>query len=571
MKTNSFFINIVYIFLLISGSVYGLGEKTISLGGEATWNVFEFRDRVTEFKSVRPFPVLLLSSAADTTAGSYLAATGLSGNFTALKHSAIDLDLTFDERDASLFRDSAGKYKVTVSPELKRTDRSFARAGTGAALFGGLSDNLSDNLQANENKKLTKEQKNRPLTIEPRNADALFAPKNRIGDFTIEFWIHPLNMENGEQILSWASTIPAKNSYIFQNIKCSATKNRLQWSFENFFTSPNGASHININFSGNSAIIPKAWSHHLVRFDMATGLIEYLVNGKSETIMYATQTGREGGNIYTPVIGEGGLFSIGESYIGLMDEFKIHNAFINRSSIQRFIPKGGRTETRAIDLGGNNSSVLKVEASGGNARIKGTKINSEFIEKGRFKFADDSEMQFFIRACDNPWHLNNREWVSFIPGETITSHVRGRYAQIAVDFYPSADGEASPYLNDLRIIYLPGEPPLPPGNLTAIAADSGVQLRWKNSPDANTDGYLVYYSSVRGELFGNDAALGPSPIDAGKKNSITIDGLNNGTLYYFRVAAYDRTAESAYNAGEFSREVTARPLTGLSFQTLEAR
>ena len=57
--------------------------------------------------------------------------------------------------------------------------------------------------------------------------------------------------------------------------------------------------------------------------------------------------------------------------------------------------------------------------------------------------------------------------------------------------------------------------------------------------------------------------LGSSPIDVGMTNNILIDGLKNGTLYYFRVAAYDRVAGD-YSTGEFSAEVTARPLSGLS-------
>jgi hypothetical protein len=178
-------------------------------------------------------------------------------------------------------------------------------------------------------------------------------------------------------------------------------------------------------------------------------------------------------------------------------------------------------------------------------------------------------MQFFIRASDNRYRLNEAEWICFTPRAEIIGGIRGRYVQIAVDFYPSADGETSPYLEELRIVYMPSEPPLPPQNVTAVAVDGGVTLRWKSGPSANTAGYLVYYSPVRGDLFGEDAALGPSPIDAGKRNDLFIDGLKNGTLYYFRVAAYAYTESSGRNTGEFSKEVTSRPLTGLAFQALE--
>jgi hypothetical protein len=393
-------------------------------------------------------------------------------------------------------------------------------------------------------------------------------------------------MENGEQILSWISSRPmyemqpgTRNAalggatgkdYAFQRILCVAAKNRLQWSFLDFFASPDGASHIDITLSGDSLVVPKMWSHHLIRFDASTGMLEYLVNDRIEAIVYATSSGREGGEVYTPIAGEGGSFVLGGRFSGLMDEFKIFSACVGRSSIQKYAPQGGRVETRAIDLGDESSSILKVEAAGGRTSEKGTRINSEFRENGRFRFPDDSEMQFFIGASDNPYRMEDRAWYSFTPGDDIPAEIQGRYVQLAVDFYPSADGEASPYLEELRIIYIPGEPPLPPQGLTAVAVDGGVQLRWRNSPNTDTTGYLIYYSTVRGEYFGEDALLGPSPIDTGKRNSLFIDGLKNGTLYYFRIAAYNRRDNGplGYHAGEFSKEVTARPLAGLTLQTL---
>jgi hypothetical protein len=249
--------------------------------------------------------------------------------------------------------------------------------------------------------------------------------------------------------------------------------------------------------------------------------------------------------------------------MGLIDEFKIHSVCAGRSSVQRYVTSGGRTVTAAVDLGESSSGVVRVDASGGRTSIRGTSINNEFRENGRFRFSDDTEMNFFIRASENPYFLSGSQWVSFTPGTDITG-VQGRYVQIAVDFYPSADGESSPYLDELHIIYQPGEPPLPPRNLTAVAADGGVMLRWRHSPDAKTEGYLVYYSSVRGDFFGEGSTMGPSPLDVGKTNSFFINGLANGTLYYFRIASYNRiTGTVNYNIGEFSGEVTARPLVGL--------
>ena len=546
MKKVSLFIYIVYIALLLCGSVYGVGENTIILGGGYTWRMAENRMGVTEVNSVRPTPVLALSSATGFSTAGYSAATGVLGNFLAIPQSALDLSISFDERDKGLYRDSAGHYKVSVSPDIEEVDRRYARAGAGAALFNG----------------------NGRVIVEPQSGNSLFAPGNRIGDFTIEFWLYPLNMENGEQVLSWAASKRTAGDYITQRIFCSVSKNRLQWSFENFFTSTNGSSHINIEFSGNAPVVPKTWSHHLIRFDAVTGMVEYIVDGSSEAIFYATQKGKENGEVYTPVAGNTGIFLLGDNFTGLIDEFKIHNVCAGRSSIQKYISYGGRTESAAIDLG-QTGSVVKIDALGGRINLRGNGTINEFRENGRFRFSDDTEMNFFIRSGENPYLLNTKQWIHFIPGVNI-SGIQGRYVQIAVDFYPSADGETSPYLEQLRIVYLADEPPLPPKNLTAVAVDGGVLLRWKHSPSTDAIGYLVYYSSVRGELFGNETMFGPSPVDVGYRTGLFVEGLKNGTLYYFRVAAYDRlTGEKNYNVGEFSAEVTARPLTGLLLSDIQ--
>jgi len=319
-----------------------------------------------------------------------------------------------------------------------------------------------------------------------------------------------------------------------------------------------------------------------VRFDSNTGMIEYSADGAVQIIKYATVSGHERGDVYTPLIGQRGAFSLGSSFTGLLDEFNIYGALIDRPSLHKF-PRSGRIETQAIDLGIGNSSISKVDARGGRTSLKVDGRSIEFRENGHFRFSDDSEMQFFIRTAENPFWWDNSPWLVFTPGSPLPDTIRGRYVQVAVDFYPSSDGECSPYLEDIRIFYAPNEAPLPPSSVIAVACDGAVQLKWKSSPDIETDGYLVYYGTRKGEYFGEGAILGESPVNAGKHNSLYIDGLDNGLLYYFSVAAYrsgqqcwtedtgiisaGRNGYSdmdsvALHIGEFSREVTARPLQG---------
>jgi hypothetical protein len=290
-------------------------------------------------------------------------------------------------------------------------------------------------------------------------------------------------------------------------------------------------------------------------------MIEYVVDGRAQAIEYAALPGREGGEVYTPITGKGGNFSLGSRFAGLLDEFRIYGACADQPSLQKY-PRSGRMETRPIDLGEGNSEIINVQARGGRT-VAAARGSAEFQENGRFRFSDDSALQSFVRTSENPYSWDNSPWRAFTPGAAFSDPVRGRYVQLAVNFYPSAGGLNSPYLEDIRITYMPGEPPMPPSSFTAIASDGGVQLRWKSSPSMDTEGYLVYYGTVKDNFFGEDAALGASPIDAGKQNSLFINGLKNGVLYYFRVAAYNRRNSGSLHVGDFSREVSARPLEGL--------
>jgi hypothetical protein len=85
-------------------------------------------------------------------------------------------------------------------------------------------------------------------------------------------------------------------------------------------------------------------------------------------------------------------------------------------------------------------------------------------------------------------------------------------------------------------------------------------LSWRQSPDLNA-GYLVFYGTASGNFFGSGASAGPSPIDVGTDTSIRLEGLNNGTLYYFAIAAYNRS--DPVQIGIYSYEVNARPLRSL--------
>ncbi|MDR2793499.1 MAG: fibronectin type III domain-containing protein [Treponema sp.] len=520
-------------FFAFFSRLFGLGEVTLRIGQDAGWSLVEKRDGVTEVDAHRPWTVLSLIAAQPAAQGVYT-----------------DMLFAFDETSPDRFGDSVGNYKVLMrdTDGVSRSDGLMARYGAGAAIFSGRYSVVSDG----------------PLVITPQTGDALFASGKRVGDFSIEFWALPFNVDTGEQMFAWSAVKQrTRIDYIMQSVTCTVSKNRFQWTFLDFFASTRDDVRSTITLSGIMPIIPKTWSHHLIRFDSYTGLLEYLVNGKLEALTYATSTGHESGDVYAPLIGEDGKFVLGKQYVGLLDEVRmsggsrIDTETMGTLDIAKFPAAGGRIETRSIDLGEPNVQIVRVDASTGRLSFINNKIRNEFAGKSAIRFSDESALQFFIRTSDSPYRWIN-EWRVLTPGVNLDEQVKGRYVQLAVQFYPSGDGEATPYLDEIRIVYKPDEPPLPPTLVTVIAGDNAVDLSWKNSPDIDLMGYFVYYGTVSGTYFGEGAVLGASPIDVGKRTSIRIDGLRNGTLYYFAVAAYDSL--NPLHLGAFSREITARPL-----------
>ena len=397
-------------------------------------------------------------------------------------------------------------------------------------------------------------------------------------------------MESGEQMLNWTAAIPTVGT---QTITCKAYKNRLNWSFDNFFANPAAAQNAggrssgayrNIALSSKTPLTPKTWSLHSVQFNAGSGQLEYYVNGTLEDIVYTTSSGTERGEIYTPLVGERGSLILGERFNGMIDEFYIKERPEDSGIAGPFKSKGV-LRTKPVKISTWESSVSHILASGGRVKMTSGKFNGEYVKDKRFRFADNSEIQFFVRTSNSAYHIENTEWRSFVPGEELHG-LNGRFVQIMADFYPSGDNETSPYLESLEIVYTPSAPPPPPMNLIAIAHDGAVELRWKSVASHNLGGFLVYYGTKSGEYLGEGALPGNSPIDVGLTTSVRLDNLKNGLLYFFSVSAYDNSGGSGVvngsqgtlsgasgvlngtqgvlngllNEGEFSKEVTARPL-----------
>ena len=74
--------------------------------------------------------------------------------------------------------------------------------------------------------------------------------------------------------------------------------------------------------------------------------------------------------------------------------------------------------------------------------------------------------------------------------------------------------------------------------LHAAAAD--VTLAWDANTEPDLEGYVVHYGTASRNY--------PHRFDVGNQNRHTVNGLNEGSIYYFAVTAYDTSGnESAYS------------------------
>jgi hypothetical protein len=313
---------------------------------------------------------------------------------------------------------------------------------------------------------------------------------------------------------------------------------RLDWVFDNFFTGPTGQAG-SIHFRGVTALVPRDWHHHLLRYDSRIGLLEYLVDGIPEAILYTTDSRREQGMILLPFAGDAGpgQVRIGERFTGFVDELRISRAFVETPSLKRYTNQIGVYQSRTFDLGYTGTELKRIDSV--------------------YRIPGDSTVYFYYRMTDRAdADTSTVPWIQFQAGQPLEDS-RGRYLQVMVELYPDGARRRSPEVSELRLVYEQDLPPVPPTGLYAVAGNGKVRLYWNRVNEDDIGGYFIYYGSEPGSYRGSDSDLGASPIDAGNVSQFEVTGLSNSRLYYFAVVAYDDTDPP--HRSLFSREISARP------------
>jgi hypothetical protein len=432
-----------------------------------------------------------------------------------------DLLVHFNERP---FADEAGRYRVTEE-DLLLSSQVAALGGGSGGFDGG----------------------NRGLTLIPEPG-AVFSQGSWLEDFSIEFWLFPSLLGDGEQVLLWQGARWNGETVIPQELRCAVRDRTLIWAFENFFTGPFSQT-TSIQLQGVTPMVPRDWHHHLLRYDSRLGLLEYLVDGIPEAIVYTTDSGRERGAILVPFVGDAGpgQVKIGAGLTGFVDELRISQAFVQAPNLDRYSSGVGTFVSRTFDLGYTGTRLERIDAV--------------------YRTPGDSAVYFYHRMTDRAdADASVVPWTQFQAGQPLSrratgrtplSRTRGRYLQVMVELYPDGGRRQSPELSELRLVYEQDLPPAPPTGIHAEAGNGQVRLYWSTVNEDDVAGYFVYYGSEPAGYHGRDSDLGPSPIDVGMVSQVDVTGLMNSRLYYFAVVAYDATDPP--HRSLFSREVSARP------------
>jgi hypothetical protein len=358
-------------------------------------------------------------------------------------------------------------------------------------------------------------------------------------DFSIEFWLYPLFLNDGEEIITWNASFLINGVRIPQSFKCKIENRRLVWVFNNFFTDTfmNRIIETDYELTSITALLPKEWHHHILRFNSATGLLEYMIDGIPEAIIYITETGNEGSSVYTPVPNPGEPLLICKNYTGLVDELQFTRSFFEDFSLNRYNSIKGTAVSRIFDLKHTGSVVKEIVAE--------------------YDTPENTDMSFYYRVSNElvSYTYLDSEWIPFIPNDDDFDFESGRYLQLKFELLPDGKKENTPSLSEITVIYEPDLPPSPPLEVVAIAGNGEVTLKWQHVRGLDVKGYEIFIGEEPNNYVNNPDIY--SPIDVGYVNSYTLNGLTNGKLYYFSIVTYDESDPP--NKSIFSKEISARP------------
>lgn len=514
MRINTRF-NKIYIFLLwgvffsFLSSILNAQEQQIILGGKLPWRILEEKN-ITQTEGRRGYPSLVLKAFEPR----------------GLSEKNKDLALTFQTPDKAIVQ---GNYELDI-PYPLFVSNEFSRRQTGSLLFV---------------------EKKNPLVLKVLEK-SLFSIGNISDRFTIEFWLYPNKNSDSEVILSWKGLMKSGESLKTQKVQASLEGGALKWIFENTFFGDNLEDTL-FEVKGISPLKPKTWSHHLLRYDSTSGLLEYFVDGKPSAITKVYNEKEDTKNSYSFYVGTLGdnKLILGEDFTGSLDDIFISKEWETFSALSNnvYTKQEAYFITEALDLQTSQAQLLSVNT------LQETP-QSTYIE---YQYRISDELSFDPDKTGKVVKNVKGEWKPIVVNTPVEQLGRGRYLQIKASLLPEGTGQYTPSLSQVRIQYLPNAPSNAPSILEVKAGQGQISLEWAPSLSSQVKGYMLYFGTQPKFYYGDGKIT--SPIDLGNRTSYTLNGLKNGQIYYLSLVAYGEGDPPTLS--NFSEEVSARPLESL--------
>ncbi|MBW5381457.1 fibronectin type III domain-containing protein, partial [Brachyspira hampsonii] len=226
---------------------------------------------------------------------------------------------------------------------------------------------------------------------------------------------------------------------------------------------------------------------------------------------------------------------LGNGFIGGLDAFYFTPRYKQTFNLYNYTADG-EIISKVMDLGNRNTFIDSIN-------YVGNSTNGSYIDM----YYRTSDYYFASEDVNIAWEpLKNYT--------NIMTNTMTRYIQIRAVLKSNVDRNVTPVLNNVSIDYHHPEKPLVPSNLKAdVVSGTSVMLSWSGSHE-NISGYKIYYGTKSGEY--NEAQYTPIVIE--NVHEYKIEGLKEGTVYYFTVTAIG--GEGGNIESGFSEEVYVRPI-----------
>ncbi len=415
---------------------------------------------------------------------------------------------------------------------------------------------------------------NSTLEIRP-NHGSLFRQTQATGSFTIEFWLNPSTLSNGEIIFKrYGPVIERGKIAKYSGIVCQIENRRLKWSFHHIFHSLRWKENHPIDLTqfieikGIKRLKRNQWAHHALSYDATTGKLTYFRNGDEKVSQFVTDTGQPGDTILTPRFYPQvrSMLTIGERYYGYMDEFMISR--IAKTS------RKNRIHIIGQDNEGKYFNIQKYTAQEGEvvSNVEDLKHTGSFLKKVKLNLEQNNGSLIILeyRMRDYPFRGDGKEvpWVSldtYHPSTRLNHETTGRYFQWRAILKAGHQGKYTPIFKDISFHFEIDRKPSPPKNLLAYSSEGQVILKWIGNVEKDVNRYRIYYGIKTKNYIDQSKKQLPEgktisdikPIEV-QVNQLSdpirpnyiLDKFNVDWVYYFVITAVDRNGHESKPSNE---------------------